>query len=309
MRDSTSDGRAVSATRVLKNATQRAGLQARGSAVFIFRFLSHPAQPHATLQKIRTLVRPSTRVILECCKSGRADRRCAVDAADAKRAADILGAAVCARFPERAAAEARCARLTWLPERAESAAICRCTTDWRTAARRRRDLETASRAATRIPRSPTIPTACRWPAGLSMERVAAQHREIDQLNAKYQGRFRLLKGIEANIRADGSVDMTPGELGQMEIVVAAPHSALRSAADQTPRMIGAVQTAGVHILGHPRGRMYGSRPGSLRNGSACSSPRPGQEWQSSSMAIRRARNLDFDLARLAMRACCLFAIG
>ena len=46
----------------------------------------------------------------------------------------------------------------------------------------------------------------------------------------------------------------------MEIVVAAPHSALRSAADQTPRMLGAVQTPGVHILGHPRGRMYGSRP-------------------------------------------------
>ena len=39
--------------------------------------------------------------------------------------------------------------------------------------------------------------------GLSMERVAAQHAEIDRLNAKYHGRFRLLKGIEANIRADG----------------------------------------------------------------------------------------------------------
>src|SRR3712207_9475197 len=44
-------------------------------------------------------------------------------------------------------------------------------------------------------------------------------------------------------------------------VVAAPHSALRSSNDQTARMLSAVQTPGVHILGHPRGRMYGSRPG------------------------------------------------
>jgi histidinol phosphatase-like PHP family hydrolase len=144
--------------------------------------------------------------------------------------------------------------------------------------------------------------------GLSMERIAAQHREIDQLNAKYQGRFRLLKGIEANIRADGSVDMTVQELAQLEIVVAAPHSALRSSADQTPRMIGAVQTPGVHILGHPRGRMYGSRPGVTA------------EWDRVFTAAARAgvaieldgdpsrQDLDFDLARLAIGSGCLFAL-
>lgn len=97
--------------------------------------------------------------------------------------------------------------------------------------------------------------------GLPMERVAQQHREIDALNARYRSRFRLLKGIEANIRADGTVDMTQEELALMEIVVAAPHSALRSTADQTGRMIAAVNTPGVHILGHPRGRIHGSRAG------------------------------------------------
>ena len=56
-----------------------------------------------------------------------------------------------------------------------------------------------------------------------------QHKEIDALNEKYRGRFRLLKGIEANIRADGSIDMEPDELARLEIVVAAPHSVLRSA--------------------------------------------------------------------------------
>jgi histidinol phosphatase-like PHP family hydrolase len=97
--------------------------------------------------------------------------------------------------------------------------------------------------------------------GVSMARLALQHAEIDRLNQRYARRFRLIKGIEANIRADGTVDMEPDELRQLEIVVAAPHSALRSSDPQTARMLTAVRTRGVHILGHPRGRKYGVRPG------------------------------------------------
>src|SRR5919204_754861 len=91
--------------------------------------------------------------------------------------------------------------------------------------------------------------------GVSMNQLFEQHREIDRLNQAYRGTFRLIKGIEANIRADGSVDMEPPELRQLELVVAAPHSTLRSTADQTARMLAAVEQPGVHILGHPRGRM------------------------------------------------------
>lgn len=43
---------------------------------------------------------------------------------------------------------------------------------------------------------------------------------IDELNAKYKGRFRMFKGIEANIRSDGTVDMAPGELRLFEFVIA-----------------------------------------------------------------------------------------
>src|SRR5262245_14249360 len=97
--------------------------------------------------------------------------------------------------------------------------------------------------------------------GISMAKLSEQHREIDRLNHAYAGRFRLLKGIEANILADGSNDMAPDELATLEIVVAAPHSALRGATAQTARMEAAVQAPGVHILGHPRGRKFGMRPG------------------------------------------------
>jgi len=97
--------------------------------------------------------------------------------------------------------------------------------------------------------------------GMTMEQVGQQHAEIDALNAKYGKRFRVFKGIEANIRPDGTVDMTPEELRRFEYVVASPHSLLRKGIDQTARMVGAVSQPGVCILGHPQGRRYNVRPG------------------------------------------------
>ena len=97
--------------------------------------------------------------------------------------------------------------------------------------------------------------------GMTMAQVDEQHREIDALNAKYRGQFRIFKGIEANIRQDGTVDMTPEELRLFEFVVASPHSLLRKGIDQTARMVGAVSQPGVCILGHPQGRRYNVRPG------------------------------------------------
>jgi histidinol phosphatase-like PHP family hydrolase len=144
--------------------------------------------------------------------------------------------------------------------------------------------------------------------GVTMARLAEQHREIDRLNAAHRRRFRLLKGIEANIRADGSVDMEPEELRLLEIVVAAPHSTLRSTADQTTRLLRTVATPGIHILGHPRGRMYGSRPGiaaDFRQVFAAAA--------ASGVAIEidgdpARQDVDYDLARLAVDAGCLFAL-
>jgi histidinol phosphatase-like PHP family hydrolase len=144
--------------------------------------------------------------------------------------------------------------------------------------------------------------------GVSMAELAQQHHEIDRLNREHRGAFRLLKGIEANIRADGSVDMEPDELALLEIVVAAPHSALRVTTDQTARMVSAVNTPGVHILGHPRGRMYGSRPGVTA------------DWRKVFQAAARSRvaveidgdpsrqDLDYELARGGVAAGCLFAL-
>ena len=97
--------------------------------------------------------------------------------------------------------------------------------------------------------------------GMSMVKVAEQHAAIDALNRTYRGRFRLFKGIEVNIRPDGTVDMESHELRQFEFVVASPHSLLRKTIDQTARMVGAVSQPGVCILGHPQGRRFNVRAG------------------------------------------------
>jgi len=144
--------------------------------------------------------------------------------------------------------------------------------------------------------------------GVSMDRLAEQHAEIDRLNVAYRGTFRLLKGVEANIRADGSVDMTSDELLRFDIVVAAPHSVLRTAVDQTERMLAAVRTPGVHILGHPRGRMYGSRPGVSADWDRvfAEAARLGVAVEIDGDPARQ--DLDYELARRAVGTGCLFAL-
>jgi histidinol phosphatase-like PHP family hydrolase len=144
--------------------------------------------------------------------------------------------------------------------------------------------------------------------GMSMTDVEQQHREIDELNQRLGGRFRVFKGIEANILADGSLDLQPGERALFEFVVASPHSMLRQTYDQTTRMLGAVRQPGVAVLGHPRGRMYNSRAGVVADW-----PRIFAEAAKRRVAIEidgnwHRQDIDFELAAQALDAGCLFAL-
>jgi putative hydrolase len=144
--------------------------------------------------------------------------------------------------------------------------------------------------------------------GISMTDAAEQHREIDQLNATLAGRFRVFKGIEANILADGNLDLQPAERAMFEFVVASPHSLLRRADDQTARMLAAVNAPGVAILGHPRGRVFNSRPGVkadwLRVFAAAAKRRVAIELDGN----WHRQDIDFELARHAREAGCIFAL-
>jgi histidinol phosphatase-like PHP family hydrolase len=141
-----------------------------------------------------------------------------------------------------------------------------------------------------------------------MERFVEQAGAIAEVNARHAGRFRLLRGVEANIGADGVVDVDPADRAQFDIVLAAPHSGLRSAAPQTERMLAAVAGPGVHILAHPRGRKLGERPGV-----AADWPRIFEAAAAHGVAIEidgdpHRQDLDFDLVRAAVEAGCLIAV-
>jgi histidinol phosphatase-like PHP family hydrolase len=144
--------------------------------------------------------------------------------------------------------------------------------------------------------------------GMSMTDAVRQHHEIDKLNATLAGRFRVFKGIEANILADGNLDLQPEERALFEFVVASPHSLLRRPEDQTARMLGAVGGAGVTILGHPRGRIFNSRPGVTADWSRVFALAAKQRVAIELDGNWHRQDIDFELARHALDAGCIFAL-
>lgn len=147
--------------------------------------------------------------------------------------------------------------------------------------------------------------------GLSAAGMAAQHREIDAINDATAGKFLVIKGIEANILADGTVDVPrTADCGRTdcELVLAAPHSKLDSEEHQTSRLLRAVTTPGVHILAHPSGRKFGKRDGLQADWA-----RVFTAAASANVAIEidgdpSRQDLPYALARQAFDAGCLIAI-
>jgi len=87
-------------------------------------------------------------------------------------------------------------------------------------------------------------------------RLEAQSVEIDKVQKKL-GRFKLLKGVEANIRADGSVDVDDEVLADRDWVMASIHSGLDK--DLTERILSAMDNPNVDCIGHLTGRKLNRR--------------------------------------------------
>ena len=97
--------------------------------------------------------------------------------------------------------------------------------------------------------------------GLSVDRIVQQHAEIDALNAGLAP-FRIFKGIESDILADGSLDYEDDVLATFDFVVASVHSGLKmDEAKATKRLINAIENPYTDILGHPTGRLLLAREG------------------------------------------------
>ena len=97
--------------------------------------------------------------------------------------------------------------------------------------------------------------------GLSVERLAAQRREVDALNAR-SGPVRVFAGSEVDVLADGSLDFPDDVLAGLDLVVASVHQGFRMSEDEaTARVVRAVSNPYVDILGHPTARLLLRREG------------------------------------------------
>ena len=95
--------------------------------------------------------------------------------------------------------------------------------------------------------------------GLNEGRLREQLEVVAEVNEQLAP-FRLLTGMEVDILEDGSLDLNPEMLGELDVVVASVHSKLRmDAKDMTARMVAAIESPHTDILGHCTGRLITGR--------------------------------------------------
>ena len=100
-----------------------------------------------------------------------------------------------------------------------------------------------------------------YAGGLKPEQIAAQHQEIEALNAKLAP-FKIFKSIESDILNDGSLDYSEQVLGTFDLVIASVHSNLKMSQEKAmDRVFTAIRNPYTAILGHPTGRLLLSRKG------------------------------------------------
>ena len=101
-----------------------------------------------------------------------------------------------------------------------------------------------------------------YAGGLSLDEIEQQHASIDRLNRALGARFRIFKGIESDILADGSLDYHEEVLARFDFIVASVHSRFRLPREaQTERILRAMANPRTTILGHMTGRQLLRRPG------------------------------------------------
>jgi DNA polymerase (family 10) len=95
--------------------------------------------------------------------------------------------------------------------------------------------------------------------GLDEERLKEQGKEIEAINDELED-FTVVKGIECDIKADGSMDLSNSSLADLDIVVASIHSGFKNDEEtMTNRVISAIHNEHVDIIGHPTGRIIQKR--------------------------------------------------
>ncbi|PYX50325.1 MAG: hypothetical protein DMG79_06180 [Acidobacteria bacterium] len=148
--------------------------------------------------------------------------------------------------------------------------------------------------------------------GIDEQQLAKQADEIAMVNESLRSAghtFRVLRSIEVNLSPRGEVDMDLASLATLDIVLGCFHSALRKKEDQTERYAAALQNPAIHILGHPRGRIYNFRNGLSADWAKVFGIAAELDKAVEIDSYPDRQDLSLDLLRLAQKAGCRISIG
>jgi DNA polymerase (family X) len=96
--------------------------------------------------------------------------------------------------------------------------------------------------------------------GIDEKQLAEQGKYIDRLNRQLSPKFKILKGCEANILNDGSIDIENRFLRKLDYVIAGVHSSFKMPSEKiTERVVRAIKNPEVDIIAHPFGRVINRR--------------------------------------------------
>ena len=98
--------------------------------------------------------------------------------------------------------------------------------------------------------------------GLNEERVLKMVEQVQLFNESGNSSVTAFSGIECDILKDGTLDLDESVLGRLDYVVASVHSSFSQPEEEmTQRVIRAIESPFVTMLGHPTGRLLLRREG------------------------------------------------
>jgi histidinol phosphatase-like PHP family hydrolase len=156
--------------------------------------------------------------------------------------------------------------------------------------------------------------------GINEEQLQQQAEEIATVNNRGRNDcaepvrggahpLTVLRSIELNLNPRGEGDMDVSSLRELDLVLGCFHSALRRKDDQTDRYLAALRNPTVHILGHPRGRIYNFRLALTADWPRVFALAAELDKAVEIDAYPDRQDLNLDLVRLAKRAGCRISLG
>lgn len=122
-------------------------------------------------------------------------------------------------------------------------------------------------------------------------------------------RLTVLRSVELNLNPRGEGDMDEHSLRELDLVLGCFHSSLRGKHDQTERYLAGLRNPTIHILGHPRGRIYNFRLGLIADWPRVFGLAAELDKAVEIDAYPDRQDLNLDLVRLAKRAGCRISFG